>query len=217
MWLIRRAFLVLVLITISVPASASVQLWWGHVYTGTDPGGGAYFGAQPGWEDGYDGQPSLNLNGYSGIPLAHYRTWGETPAFYQDDFESPIPTGGNKTWSDIWLWSQNYIPNLGNRVGVSAGSVDHPAPSGYWGRLFLDYVPGSLGWTGPWQFDFPLDGGSAGFLLPVPITDNPYDPTQVTRMHLTVYTTPIPEPSSLLALGAGLAAVGLPLLRRRRT
>jgi hypothetical protein len=46
----------------------------------------------------------------------------------------------------------------------------------------------------------------------VPIATNPYDPSQVVRMHLTV-TTPVPEPSTFLAFAAGLPLVAV---RRRR-
>ena len=217
MFLKHMAFLLLFLILVPAATSvASAEYWVGGLCVGVDiAGGGTWFGAQPGWQDGYDGQSPVNISGFSGILFAHYRTWGGSGAFYHIDLESPIPAGGSKTWPDIWLWSQSYTPVFGNCVRV-AYEHEPAAPTGYWARLFLDYVPDSLGWTGPWQFDFPLDHSTDGFYLPVPITDNPYDPMQVTRMHLTVYTTPIPEPSSLLALGGGLGAVGGLVLRRRR-
>jgi hypothetical protein len=69
------------------------------------------------------------------------------------------------------------------------------------------------------EYWFSLHPGPSGFypdigLFPVPITSNPYDPTQVTRMHLTVYAF---EPSSLAAILAGLAGCGVVLRLRRKT
>jgi len=212
---IQIALLVFLLTTAS--ATAALNYWCGEIVVlDEEMGVGINFGVRPGYEDGYDGQSPTNLEGFSGVLLQLYHTWGGSPAFYGVDYESPIPVGGSKTWSDIWLWSQNYTPNLGNRTRLLTG-CEPGLPSGYWGRLSLDYVPDSLVWTGPWQFDIRLDGYGMQFYLPVPITDNPWDPMNVTRMHLTVYTTPIPEPSSLLALGAGmLALAGLALRRRRK-
>ena len=216
--LTRLTIIVLFLISITAAAiSASATNWEGVFAPGPDWGGGMHFGARPGYTDGYDGQSPVELDGISGVLVKLYRTWGGSPAFYTSDYESPIPAGESKIWSDIWLWSQNYTPVLGSQTRIWIDR-EFAAPSGYWGRLFLDYVPDGLDWAEPWYYDFPLDdGGISSFLLPVPITDNPYDPMQVTRMHLTVYTTPIPEPSSLLALGGGLIGLaGLALRRRRR-
>ena len=92
-----------------------------------------------------------------------------------------------------------------------------PAPVGYWGQLVLDYVPAHLNWTGDRVWFFPL-WTTSGYnvpALPCPITDDPFNLDNVTRMHLTVYTyNPIPEPCSLVALALGLAGVGWRLRRR---
>ena len=213
----RIAHFTLILLLVSVATAwGSGQDWRGDIYAGTDPGYGFVFGAKPGWHDGYDGQSPVDIHSIPGVHLLYYRTWGGSPAFYYKDFESPIPPSGSKTWSDIYMWAQDYTPNLGNRVGITY-TPDPPAPAGYWARLVLDYVPESLNWTGPMEFVVGLDTNhdfNVPF-LPVPITDNPYDPTQVTRMHLTVYA-PVPEPSSLLALSiGGLGVLGSALRRRR--
>ena len=80
----------------------------------------------------------------------------------------------------------------------------------------LDYSPGYLNWTGATEWWFALQRDAAPGTLPVPITDDPYNPDNVTRMHLTVYTYPIPEPSCLAALGLALTGVGIGVVRRRR-
>jgi hypothetical protein len=89
-------------------------------------------------------------------------------------------------------------------------------PAGWWGHLALDYVPADLNWEGPWDWWFAMSSTLQRYTLPVPITDDPWNPDNVTRMHLTVYSYPIPEPSSFAALGFALAGVGIGVARRRR-
>jgi len=178
------------------------------------------FGTYPGAVDGYDeGMPVLDWTQWETAHLLLYRengrrNWGGPTGFYAADPEAPIPDGGSKTWWDIYLWSYNYTPPLGNRVGVGC-TWDVKPPVGYTGVLTLDYVPASLNWAGPYEFTINLNQGM-GFLLPVPITSDPYNPDNVTRMHLTVYSYPVPEPSSLAAIGLALAGVGIGVVRRRR-
>ncbi len=186
-----------------------------------DPGG-FFFGARPGYQDGYDGLPVFTTWDRAGAFMLLYRTngpdWSGPSGLYGEDRESPIPDGGSHTWWDIRLWAYNYTPPYGNGDRVGTDYVnDVPAPVGYWGQLVLDYVPAHLNWTGETQWYFPLwsNGGYGVPALPCPITDDPFSPDNVTRMHLTVYTyNPVPEPSSLLALVAGLAGVGWRLRRR---
>ncbi len=183
--------------------------------------GGFKVGVRPTATDGYDGQNpgDLSIVQY-GVCLALYREngpdWSGPDGFYSD-FMTPIASGTSKTWDDIRLWEVNSIIDTGGKAAIGLFSLN-PPPQGYWGRLVLDYVPASLNWTGPMEDRFSLRPGPSGFypdigLFPVPITDNPYDPTQVTRMHLTVYT---PEPSSAAAVLAGLAGLGAVMRRRRR-
>lgn len=211
----RLVFVLSIVLLSGSHACADGPMRW-HVTLQTSSGGETWIGVDPGCADGYDGQQPLDVttipSDYPNLFLyrEHGPAWAGPTGFYGGDYESPIPAGGSKTWWDLYLWtgSASHSPTTSVRM-----LADGPRPpSGYWARLVLDYVPTSLGWTGPMEFTAPLYGTSS-FLLPVPVVS---DGLEGTRMHLTVYTTPIPEPSGMMALGMGALGVLAPILRRRR-
>ena len=212
--IVRIAFMIATVAAATAGYSSPAD--WGVQFGTQDPGGGFGIGAYPGCGDGYDGQAAADVS-YASVYTALYRQngpdWSGPTGFYFGDFMAPIPPGASKTWNDIRVWAHNYTPFRGDREWIGLLGTSHPVPPGYWGELVLDYVPASLNWTGPTEFWFSLNVQGDIGVLPIPMTSNPYDPTQVTRMHLTVYA---PEPSSLLALLAGLAGFGAIIRRRRR-
>ena len=215
--MIRTSTMLLALLLVMCACAASQTNWRLDLNTWGVNGNYISLGAKPGYADGYDGQMASNPFD-TGPILLLYRNqdtpgWGGPTGFYLTDYESPIPVGGSKTWQDICLWTTSAaylkIPGRAYVAYLPDGPV---APSGYWAQLVLDHVPEGLNWSGPWSFAWDLNQGFS-YILPVPVAS---DGLQGTRMHLTVYTSPIPEPSSLLALAGGLMGLGAVGLLRRR-
>jgi hypothetical protein len=210
----------LCLLLIAVPATRSVAStdYWELGFGPTGTGGvmGAPFGVAPWGSDVYDGSSQCISTNGTGIFLALYRehsdSWGGETGFYPGWVDrTPISGGGSITWGDFYLWSHNFTPNATNLVHIGPGSPEDfpPAPpSGYVGHLVLEQTP--AGYSGPSGYWLDLTRGY-DLALPIPVVS---DPLQGTRFHLTVYA-PVPEPSSILALGLALAGMGA-MLRRRR-
>ena len=208
--LIAIAALLLLMLTHNSASAGDANLWWTMIGPWGGNGiAGIDIGAQPGYYDGYDGQYPVDRLYGEGIALLFHKQaadgWPE--GFYYKDFESPIPAGGSHTWSDIYLWGKDYAAP-GNLVEILFGP-EYPPP-GYTALLELDYVPEYLNYSGPTRFWLDLSWYDS-VILPVAEVE---DGLQGTRMHITVYAPPIPEPSSLLALAGGV--LGLAGLTRRR-
>lgn len=180
---------------------------------------GAVIGIQPWARDGYDGtggQGGLPIRpDMTGVFVLLYREegpgWTGPTGFYGSDFEqTPIPPGGSKTWWDLYLWAQNYVPSPPNRAQLRNGFESHYSPpAGYIGHLVIDKVPDGVEWSGPMEYWLDMTVFNS-VTVPIAVVT---DPLQGTRMHLTVYDT-IPEPSALAALGIGLTVFGLRVKRR---
>jgi len=77
-------------------------------------------------------------------------------------------------------------------------------------RLHIDYVPESLGYTGPRMFELSPTQQSQ-VVLPVAAVSNPLDGV---RLSLSVT---VPEPAGLSALALGLVPLAAAAVNRRRT
>lgn len=205
----------------ATPAAASATYWQVGMAVGSQDGGisGTIVGvASWGRDHGFDGGdvPTLDPS-WGGVFVRLYREhgagWSGPTAFYDGDFDATaFASGESRTWSDIYLWAQNYTPAPGTLTGIRVHPPfgPPPPPAGYVGHLVLDQVP--QGYSGPmdWWLDLTHDHD---LLLPIPVVT---DPLQGTRFHLTVYAPAVPEPGSLVALFAGLTGLGGVALRRRR-
>lgn len=194
-------------------AMAQGSGWYADISPmGMPPGGsGCIIGAYPSMHDGWDGWGPVSLQGRNSVFVLLYRQngpgWTGPTGFYSDDPEAPIPYGGSKTWWDMCLWAQGYtVP--GNTITVWINNVNRPF--NLLGRLVIDYVPESLGWTGPMEYDLDLN---QDYMIPLPVA-TVTDPLQGTRMHITV--TYVPEPCSLVALGMGIVGLAAEMRGRRR-
>lgn len=202
--------------TLCTPATAQLPSKW-QVMIGQGQGtviGVASWGVDGDWDGG---STPVWWPDRAGVYIALYRepgpNWSGPKALYPEDYDkTPIPSGGSRTWSGLYLWAQNMTPAAGRLTKVAPGSGEgFPTPPGYLGHLVLDHVPSACDYQGP--MDFWMDLSSPTYLaLPIPVVTNPFT-DDVTQFSFTVYA---PEPSSLLAIAAGIGALGLVARRRRR-
>ncbi len=153
----------------------------------------------------------IDWSARKGGAAAFYRTaaqgWDGPEGIYTADIRSHIAPGASKTWDGVYAWV-NGVEMPGSVTPYVVRPL-LPDLEGLQARLVLDYVPPHLGYTGPTEFELDLNYT----LVPLPVP-NVTDPLLGTRMHITV--TMVPEPSSLLALSAGLAGMAGALRRRLR-
>ncbi|MCX6346124.1 MAG: PEP-CTERM sorting domain-containing protein [Armatimonadetes bacterium] len=138
--------------------------------------------------------------------------WEAETGFSTSGHKGPFTPGQSKTYDNIYLWAKNKVLTTPNRVLFHTGTGDFDQiPVGYTAQLVLDYVPAECNWDGPMSFALDL-GKSNNFTMPTIVTTNPLEGT---RMHVIV-TAPVPEPSSLAALGMGIAPLVMFGFRKRR-
>ncbi len=198
--------------------------------------GGFGIGTGPGATDSFDGANNTWANLWAGdmtgdigvFTCAYYENnvapgafpvWQGQTGFYVADFRGPIAPGGSKTWSDIYLWDQNYPLTTPGQFNFGIVSDWDATPSGYTAEIVLDQIPASADWTGPTDFrvDLSQTAGRYAFItLPIATLSDPSQIlTQATEMSITVYA-PVPEPSSALPLVVGAIGMAGLALRRRR-
>ena len=192
-------------------------LFWNYVFS-TRPNSGSYYGTCPLASDDYDAWDYAAAAGYYTYIAVYHgpdvdsAAWTGASGFYQDDFRAPITLipGQSKTWT-MYVWATTSLPADATGIRFNWWS-DRPAPHQLSRRLTLKSKP--VGITqGPdvgttWDLASQPIGEA---LLPVFRTANGLD-GYVFEFTATV----IPEPSSLLALLAGVAGFGMMLRRRRR-
>ncbi len=155
----------------------------------------------------------------NGVASGDFPVWEGPTGFYPGDFRGPIPAGGSKTWSDIYLWDQNYPLSTPGQDSFGIYSPWSSCPMGCTAHIVLDQIPASVNWTGPTDFwvDLSQTAGKGVYItLPIAtLTDPSQVLTQGTEMSITVYA-PVPEPSSALPLVGGMIGMmGFPLRRRK--
>ena len=129
-------------------------------------------------------------------------TWDGPTGFFDTDMRSPIGAGQSKTWT-IYVWAAPSLPSDASFVGIDFGYNIGTLPTDISFTLALRAKP--VGVTGGpatgtvWD----LSRQPYGVNLPVYRTSNGLD-----GYVFDFTATAIPEPSSLLALLAGVTGIG---------
>jgi hypothetical protein len=203
---------------------AALDDWgWGFANASNLQTGGttAFVGVTPTACDGYDSSDRLSgvvpdlwlyvrayhVNGEDG--------WDGNTGYYSKDYRAPMPltAGLSKTWL-VYVWGNTTLPEEATYNGYMRLGWLRSAnpPNQLHFTITLTAKPSGIT-GGPatgtvWDLSAQPDGGVQ---LPVFRTDNGLE-GYVFEFTATV----IPEPSSLLALTAGIGALGLMLRPRKR-
>jgi len=195
----------------AAPASTD---WWSVGLLDTEtyppgPGLGAGWGVTPTAIDGYDSWDHQATR-YLGFYRDNGPDWTGPAGFYGSDYRSPLAPGQTKAWTDLYLsFAPDTQPDV-RRYLYSRNTVPgYEPPPGWLYTLYLDRVSDGVTYSGPYSWTL-VPGGPSGFMIPLPRAATP-DAWHGYRFHFEA--APVPEPSSLLALAGGLAALGL---RRKR-
>ena len=133
-------------------------------------------------------------------------------------FAVPFPAPGESTViKDIYVWAgQSYAHDTFN-IGYMGPGFANPQE---WKRtLRLVKVPDSIVYNGPTEWDIPLSVTKVGAAmlpdasLPAYKTD---DPLSGYQFEIEIQHLAVPEPSSMLALLAGVGGIGGLVWRRRK-
>ena len=191
-------------------APASLDNWKCAFTTGGDlqsiKNTGGVFGTDPSAQDDYDASDLAILSGYD-LYVATYHSnttdagWTGPTDFYRNDICAPMAVGQSQTWT-IYVWAAPSLPPDASFIAVDFGH-NAGVPDGLSFTLALKAKP--VGVTGGpatgtvWD----LSRQPYGVNLPVYRTSNGLDG------YIFDFTaTVIPEPSSLLALLAGVTGIG---------
>jgi hypothetical protein len=144
--------------------------------------------------------------------------WDGDSGWYSSQALPPPSTGSSITVTGLYVWAgQSYAYDTFNIGYMDPG---FPNPQEWKRTLRLVKVPDGIAYSGPREWDVPLSVTKVGAAmlpdasLPAYRTDDPLTGYQfeIETQHLAV-----PEPSSILALLAGVGGVvGLVWRRRRR-
>ena len=219
------AFLIVMMISCVYADASSDQyrdLWQWRMFASASNGSHDYgyhygtVGVFPEATDGFDGE---QLIASWDIPTTYAAVfhdegvggWNGDVGFYLDDYVGPLPPGQTKTWQ-IYVWSTSDMPADHDVTHLVMNRTDNIAlTSDFFFDFKLISKPESVS-GGPdigtiWNLDSPIS--EVELLLPTYRTDD-----RLSGYQFEFSATPIPEPSSLLALGGGL--MGLAGLLRKR-
>lgn len=161
--------------------------------------------------DGYDDEGRMSGSGsQTGLNFAIYNIdgtdgWNGTTGFYHDDIRLPMNPGQTRGIDRIYLWAGIFAPEQEMYVDWPQGGAQWTSGLTY--KLTLVSVPTGIQYSGPWEWGFNHERIALPFY-------SSSDGTTGYRFRMEF--TAVPEPSSLLALAAGIGAMGAARRKWRR-